>query len=380
MNSDRMADAWVRVNPKALRHNFAAIESHLAADTRSLNKPQIIAVVKANAFGHGLGQASLALQEAGARFFAVTTPSEALELRSAGITGRILVFLPALPDQLPELRDADIDLTICDSAGLEALIAAHGDDQRPVRAHLKVDTGMGRLGVLPGDALTLGRAIAAVADQVEFAGIYTHFARALERDPSTTQRQFAQFMEVVNDLEREGVGVGLRHCANSAAMIRFPEMRLDAVRPGTILYGQYPSAAVPRAVELQQTWQLQARVVSVRSVPAGTAIGYGGQFVTKHQTKLAVLPIGYADGFTVSPDSVHSGLRGVKALLRELSGRRQALTVTIRGCPAPVIGRVAMQICTVDVTDIQGVVAGDIVDIPARRIMTSAHLPRVYED
>lgn len=381
-NFDRglsLADAWVRVSAQGLRHNFAALKSHLASSARGAAAPQIIAVVKGNGYGHGLSQAGAALQTAGANFFAVTTPSEALELRSAGVTGRILVFLPALSEQLPELIAADLDLTICDAANLAAIVAAC-DSNGSVRVHLKVDSGMGRLGALPKQAHELGHAIAEASSQLQFAGIYTHFAKALERDPRPTQQQFELFMDVVGALQSDGISVGLRHCANSAALLRFPEMRLDAVRPGTILYGQYPSAVVPRSVELQSTWQLQARVISVRDVPEGTAIGYGGEFVTKRPTKLAVLPIGYGDGFAVSPDSVHSGMRGLKSILDVLTGRANRLAVTIRGVRAPVLGRVAMQICTVDVTDIPGVSAGDIADIPARRIMTSARLPRVCEE
>ena len=238
---------------------------------------------------------------------------------------------------------------------------------------------MGRLGVLPTDALDLARQIASEPN-VDFAGIYTHFARALEKDPAPTQRQFAQFQQVIRQITDAGIDPGLRHCANSAAMVRFPEMRLDAVRPGTILYGQYPSAAVPRTLDLQDTWRLQARVVALRPVPAGAAVGYGGEYVTKRPTRLAVLPLGYADGFTVAPASATAGWRGVKTLLRDLAGRGPGLHVTLHGRRAPVVGRVAMQTCMVDVTDIPGVAVGDIATVPARRITASARLPRVYED
>jgi alanine racemase len=377
MTLDPTADAWIRVSRKALVHNYTAIQGLLAED--GAEPPQIIAVVKANGFGHGAGETACTLQASGADFFAVTTPGEALELRAAGITGRILVFLPPLPDQLPALLAAELDLTVCDSDGLSALDAALAGLSRPARVHLKVDTGMGRLGALPDEALALGRRIAA-DDRLAFAGIYTHFAKALENDPAATQKQFAVFQQVIERLRDEGIAVGLRHCANSAAIVLFPEMRLDAVRPGTILYGQYPSRAVPRRLTLQDTWQMQARVVAVREVPKGTPIGYGGEYVTRRPTRLAVLPVGYADGFTVAPASANSGLRGVKTLLRDLMGHGAGLSVRIRGANAPVLGRVAMQICSADVTDIPGVQPGDVVDIPARRITASARLPRVYED
>lgn len=365
-------DAWISVSRGALAHNFQAVRSLLAQGTDK--PPQIIVVVKANAFGHGAAETARVFQGAGADFFAVTTPAEAMELRAAGIGGRILVFLPALPEQAGALLTAACDLTVGADADLDAVVEATRATGKTARVHLKVDTGMGRLGALPPEALELARKIAGTPSLI-FAGLYTHFARALEKDETATRRQFDEFDRVLRGLERAGIDPGLRHCANSAALVRFPDLRLDAVRPGTILYGQYPSAAVPRALDLRETWRMLARVVAVRDVPAGSAIGYGGEFVTRRPTKLAVLPVGYADGFTVAPASVGAGLRGLKNLLRPAP-----VTVTVRGKRAPVLGRVAMQICTVDVTDVPGVSVGDVVTVPARRITASARLPRLYED
>ncbi len=365
-------DAWISVSRSALRHNYAAVRELLAQGNSQ--PPQIIAVVKANAFGHGAGETARTFQEAGADFFAVTTPNEALELRDAGITGRVLVFLPPLPEQIAPLLAAGCDLTVCDAAGIVAVAEAAHAGSKPARVHLKADTGMGRLGALPTNVIKLAHQIAGEPN-LRFAGIYTHFARALDEDERSARQQFAVFQNVLDQLERDGLHPSLRHCANSAAMLRFPEMRLDAVRPGTILYGQYPSAAVPRALDLQETWRMLARVVAVRDVPAHTAIGYGGEFVTRRPTTLAVLPVGYADGFTVAPASANAGWRGLKTLLRPAQ-----ISVTIQGKRAPVLGRVAMQICTVDVTDIPGVAPGDIVTVPARRITASVRLPRMYEE
>jgi len=374
-----MHDAWVSVSPAALCHNVGAVRSLLGPGTESAKPPVLIAVVKANAFGHGAVETARTLQSAGVDFFAVTTPDEALELRDGGIGARILVFLPPLPEQTPGLVDADLDITVCDEPGLRQIMQAARGRQEPVNVHLKVDTGMGRLGVLPDAALPLARLIAG-EPTLTFAGIYTHFAHALERDETATRRQFAVFEQVIDRLRNEGIDAGLRHCANSAALVRFPEMRLDAVRPGTILYGQYPSAAVPRALKLQETWRLQARIVSLRDVPRGTSVGYGGEFVTRRPTRLATLPIGYADGFTLAPASATAGWRGVRSLVQGMIKRGPSLAVTVRGQKAPVIGRVAMQISALDVSDVPGVQVGDIVTVPARRLMTSARLPRVFED
>ena len=358
--------AWIEVSRAALRHNFSAVQTLVGPSV------QTIAVVKANAFGHGAGETARTFQEAGADFFAVTTPAEALELREAGITERILVFLPPLPDQIDALLTAGCDLTVADSSTVSAIAGAAGRLGLTASVQLKVDTGMGRLGVLPGEALAVASQIAD-APMLRFAGIYTHFARALEKDDAASRKQFAVFEKVLMELESARINPGLRHCANSAALVRFPEMRLDAVRPGTILYGQYPSAAVPRSLTLQETWRMSARIVSVRDLPAGSAVGYGGEFVTRRQTKIAVLSVGYADGFTTAPQSASKGLRGLRQLFKPAP-----VTVSVRGSRAIVIGRVAMQTCLVDVTDIPGVTAGDSVSIPARRLMASARLPRVF--
>jgi len=368
VSSPLLPDAWISVSRSALRHNFGAVQALVGPGVTA------IAVVKANAFGHGAGETARVFQDAGAGFFAVTTPDEAIELREAGITGRILVFLPPLPEQIETLLQADCDLTVCDSTNITAIADAARQTGKTASVHLKVDTGMGRLGVLPGEAFAAAQQIAG-NPHLRFAGIYTHFARALEKDESATRTQFAVFEKVLADLQQAKLDPGLRHCANSAALVRFPEMRLDAVRPGTILYGQYPSAAVPRLLTLRETWRMQARIVSVREVPAGSAVGYGGEFRTRRASTLAVLPIGYADGFTTAPASGSRGWRGLKAWLRPAP-----ITVTVRGKRAPVVGRVAMQTCTVDVTDIPDVAAGDSVMVPARRLMASARLPRVFSE
>ncbi len=361
-----LGSAWIEVSRAALRHNFGAVQALAGPDV------QTIAVVKANAFGHGAGETARTFQEAGADFFAVTTPAEALELREAGITGRILVFLPPLWDQVDALLTAGCDLTVCDRETVAAVSDAAVRLGVTASVQLKVDTGMGRLGVLPGDTLAVARQIAD-APALRFAGIYTHFARALEKDEAATRKQFAVFQKVLAELEANKINPGLRHCANSAALMRFPEMRLDAVRPGTILYGQYPSAAVPRSLSLQDTWRMRARIVSVRDLPAGSSLGYGGEFVARRPSKIAVLPVGYADGFTASPQSASRGLRGLRQLFRPAP-----VTVTVRGSRASVVGRVAMQTCLVDVTDISDAEAGDLVGIPARRLMASARLPRIF--
>ncbi|MGO8672114.1 MAG: alanine racemase [Capsulimonadaceae bacterium] len=371
--------AWVSISPAALRHNVQKIVRHLATASPA---PRLIAVVKANAYGHGAGQAAAVMEAAGVDFFAVTTAEEALELRVAGITGDILMFAPPLAGRGEELIERNISLTVADQGGLGWVADAARRVGRPAMVHLKVDSGMGRLGFLPSEAPAAVAQVAA-GPATRLAGVYTHFSRALEPGFAPTIAQFQTFQKVLAAIEAAGIDISsrgvLRHCANSAAFLRDHATWLDAVRIGTLLYGQYPTPASPRSLDLQATWQLKARVVSVRSVPAQTAVGYGAEYITSRASRLAILPIGYAEGVTLAPSSVMSGWRGAKVLVRNALGAAGP-AATIRGRPAPILGRVAMQMMTVDVTNIDGVEAGDIADVPCRRLAASARLPRVYEE
>ncbi|MEO7716066.1 MAG: alanine racemase [Capsulimonas sp.] len=377
MTDDELsATSWVSVSQGALAHNVRAIQKLLSEATPA---PRVIAVVKANAYGHGAPEAARVLAAAGVDFFAVTTGEEALELRRSGVAAEILAFAPPMHDQAAALIQNDITLTVADTENLAGISKAAAIVQKTASVHLKVDTGMGRLGVLPSEAVDLARAIS-VDPNVTLAGVYTHFGNALDKDEAPTRKQLAVFQSVLKNLKDAGIDPGLRHCANSAGVLLGSDYWMDAVRPGTILYGQYPSASLPKRLELRDSWKLKTRVVSVRRVPAGTAVGYGGEFVTKRATTLAVLPIGYADGFTVVPGSVASGKRGLKALVRGLMKPGAQNTVTIRGKRFPVVGRVAMQFCSVDVTNLTDVAVGDEVIVPARRVTSSSRLPRRYEE
>lgn len=370
---------WVSVDAAALRHNLGAVRQHLSSGGAGEKEPAVIAVVKADAYGHGMARAAQEFVAAGASMLAVTTAEEALDLCASGLTAPVLVFLPPPTPALPDLIAADITVTVADASDIDRTQAAAAGIGRIAAIHLKVDSGMGRLGVLPGSAVAVAQSIAS-APNLKLAGVYTHFARALDPDGAPTRRQFDTFRQVLDGMEKAGIDPGMRHCANSAAVLLDRAYWLDAVRPGTILYGQYPAGHLPKTLALRDSWKLQVRVASVREVPAGSAIGYGGEFVTKRTTRLAILPIGYSDGFTVAPASVNSGMRGVKSLLASLRPGHSGPTVTVRDRKAPVVGRVAMQLTSIDVTEIPGVEVGDIVTVPARRLMTSSRIPRIYSE
>lgn len=363
-------DVWVEVDLGALRHNLGQVRARLADGTR------ILAVVKANGFGHGYVEPSRALVQAGAWGLGVSRLEEALTLRSGGIEAPILVFAPILAENAPDAVDAAVDITVDSRRLAQAVSDAASHRGVRARVHVKVDTGMGRIGVAPDEAPSLCRAVTAMPG-LELAGLYTHFADAAAVSLSRTREQLRRFLAVCEDVHAQGIEYGIAHAANSAALVRLPESHLDMVRPGTVLYGQYPSAAVPRVLDLHPTWTLKARVCSVRMLASGARVGYGGEYRTKRDSRIAVLPIGYADGYTLVPEGPMYRQRPLAFAVRRLRGRRE---VRIRGRSAPVLGRVSMQTCVVDVTDIPGVEPGDEAVVPAMRIPTSPLIRRIYAD
>ncbi|HHW43639.1 alanine racemase [Desulfofundulus thermobenzoicus] len=323
---------WARVNLTAVAHNVRVI--------RGLLKPQtkFCAVVKADAYGHGALPVARVALENGAGYLAVAILDEALALRRAGITAPILILGYTPPEQAPLLVEHGITQTVFSLDDARAISAAAVAAGKKARVHLKIDTGMGRIGVPPAEAPDFAAAVA-VLPGLHVEGAFTHMASADERDKSYTRWQFARFMEAMAGIEARGVTIPIKHVANSATTLELPEMHLDMVRPGIILYGLWPSPEVRRVVDLKPAMELKARVAQVKEVPAGTSISYGRKFTTAAPSVIATLPIGYADGWS-----------------RLLSNKASVL---IHGRRAPVVGRVCMDQCMVDVTGIPGVRAGD---------------------
>ena len=364
--------AWVEVNLGALKHNLSEVRAFVGPSVK------VMAVVKADAYGHGAIATSRAFMEAGADCLGVTTLEEALELRDAGLAAPILVFSPLLPDQVEAALARDIEQTVCDLELAKPVSAAASKSGKPARVHVKVDTGMGRLGVVADDCADFMYRLLNMPG-IEIAGVYTHFANALARDISDAKRQNERFSDLIPLLRSKDIPTGLCHAANSAGLIRIPESHHDMVRPGTILYGQYPTSHMPRKLDLRETWCLKARIVALKKLPVGARVGYGSEFTAKRPTLAAVIPIGYSDGFTLIPESAARRANSpVSFIAGKVLGTNGGPHVTVREKRAPVIGRVSMQLCSVDVTDVPGVQLGDEVIIPARRTTTSSRIPRVH--
>jgi len=328
--------SWAEVSLDALRQNFRAVRQHVGENVA------ICAVVKADAYGHGAAACAGALESEGASWFGVTGTEEAMALRRAGIKARLLLMTGIWKGEEDEVVASNLTPTVWEPWHIEALERAAARRQIVLPIHLKLDTGMTRLGAskeaLPG----LCRSLAA-SQHLRLEGVSTHFATV--RDLEKARKQEALFHEGLAILEFNHLRPALIHMANSAALVSRPGTWKTMVRPGIVLYGY--SLTAGRAVQaediaalpLQPVLSWKTRVIALKDVAAGEAIGYGGTFVTQQQSRIAILPVGYADGFH-----------------RLLSNRGR---VIVRGEYAPVVGCVSMDLTTVDVTYIPGIEPGD---------------------
>jgi alanine racemase len=285
--------AEARIDLDAIRANVQRLRA--AAPTAGL-----MAVVKADGYGHGLVPSALAAKAAGASWLGVAVLDEALELRDAGIEGRILCWLAAPGERWVDAIQADIDVSISATWALDEVVASAQATGRPARVHLKVDTGLGRNGALPSEwpALVQAAAKAQVDGTVDVAGVWSHFAYADEPRHPTIAAQLAVFRQALAVAEEAGLEPEVRHLANSAATLTLPAAHFDLVRPGIAVYGVSPGAAVgtPQELGLRPAMTLAARFVTVKRAPAGHGVSYGHQYVTSAESTLGLVPLGYADG------------------------------------------------------------------------------------
>jgi alanine racemase len=316
-----------RVDLGALKSNYQAIVAQLALE-RPERPPGIIAVVKANAYGHGAGQCARALEEAGADLLACADIEEGLALRAAGVRAEILVFGALSVSDLDGLFDGSLTPTISTPGAARAVEAAAARYRRPIRYHLKIDTGMNRLG-FRFDNLQWTLPDLLASPNLQLDAVYTHFATADEPDSPLFELQRARFERAVAEIERLGGRPRYRHAANSAALLRDARVWLDRVRPGLLLYGVVPPP-LASALALRPVMALGSRVVAVKGLRPEEASGYGARFRADRPTTIAIVPAGYADGLDL-----------------RLAGRGAVL---IRGRRAPIVGSVCMDMLTADVT------------------------------
>ncbi|MBN1353533.1 MAG: alanine racemase [Candidatus Omnitrophica bacterium] len=333
---DYYRPTWAEIDLSAIRHNCRSIERLLGKNTA------IMAVVKANAYGHGIVRVSKTLEKLNIRYLGVATLDEALLLRKQKIKLPILILGSVLPEESGIAVANGITLTLCNNELLGALSGLSGVK---AKVHIKIDTGMGRIGLWHEDAIGF-IAEAGKRKNIELEGIYTHFSIA-GRDKFFTQYQINSFETVLEESERRGIRFPLKHAANSIACVDWKKSHLNMARPGIIIYGIYPKRNFPKLIKLKPAFSLKTKIVFIKTTPQGRSISYGRTYITQSRTKIATIPIGYADGYG-----------------RILSNKAEVL---VKGCRAPVVGKVTMDQTMIDVGHIKGVKVGDEVVLIGRQ-------------
>lgn len=365
-NEIKSFDRYIKIDLDAICANAREIRSHLKDGC------QLMAVVKADAYGLGAVSVADAIQD-DVDAFAVTYLHEGIELRQAGINKPILVFMPVRVNNAALLRQYQLTATIDSIESMEAL-AVNGDGQIPCQ--IKVNTGMNRFGCSPETAAALGAAVTK-SSSLQLTGIYSHLAEAA--DKNSAERQITVFSHVIDAFKEMDIDYGTAHIANSIAVLTIEKASFDMVRVGTLLYGQSP-VQLPNDWHLANPWLVDCKISAIRKVKKGELIGYGGDSKADRDLTLAMLPIGYADGFAVETDA-RSGTAAVfKKAARNIAGQltnKPAHYALFEGKRMAVVGRVAMQTCAVDITG-YSLNVGDIIEIAMRRTTSDARLPRVY--
>lgn len=330
---------WAEVDLDAVLDNLRRIRHRVGSAVR------VMAVVKSDAYGHG----KLEVVEKLHRYcdwLGVSFIDEGVELRQAGYDLPILCLVSPLPDELDALIKYELTPVISDlSLGRALSERLEFQGRAPVKVHLKIDTGMGRLGVWHTDAAGLAAELAALP-KIELGGMMTHFPLADGADKSFAREQVRRFAAVIDAVRERGLQPGICHAANTAAVLELPESHFDMVRPGLALYGSYPSPHVGREIGLETAIALRARLAVVKRLPAGTTISYGRRYRLERDTTVGVLPLGYADGW-------HRGM----------TGRARAI---VRGQRRPIIGVICMDMSMIDLGGLEDVRAGEVVTLMGR--------------
>jgi alanine racemase len=343
---------WAEVSLGALAYNLAAIKKYVnpAGEERKTAR-KVLSIVKGNGYGHGGPQVAKALEKAGSDWFGVTCTEEGIAVRNAGVRGPVLILTSFVAGEEKRLLEHDLTPVIHRCEQLAALdkVAGRRRSRKPAGFHLKIDTGMNRIGIAPADVECFARELGK-CQHLRLGGVMTHFASSEVFNDSLagqqTREQEERFFAALERLRATGIDTGLVHLANSAAIASRPETWADMVRPGAILYGYHPGydpmerrAEMEKKLPLRPVMSLRSRIISLREVTAGSGVGYDAAFLPKRASRIAVLAAGYGDG-------IH----------RSLGNRGNVL---VRGVLAPIVGIVSMDVTMIDVTDVPGVAVGD---------------------
>ncbi len=334
MDLRKTRPVWLEINLDNILENYKNIRK--IVDKNSM----IMAVLKANGYGHGSVELARLLKKNGVDRIAVAIITEAIELRKAGIEGDIQILSYTPKEQLGLVLDYDLIQGIYSLEDAKILSDEAQAREKIAKIHIKVDTGMARIGFLPNQSSLEAIVEISKLQNIEIEGIFSHFAKADEFDKGPSRIQYEKFQWFVTNLEKSGINIKLKHISNSGAVVDMPEYNLDMVRPGIILYGYYPSNQVNKNnLEIKPAMTLKGKISNIKTVQENIGVGYGHRFITSRESVIATVPIGYADGYS-----------------RMLSGKSY---VFVKDKRVPVVGSICMDQIMIDVTDVEGVKRGD---------------------
>lgn len=362
--------SWVDVDLDAISDNVRNIKKYLSST-------RLLAVVKANAYGHGLYPIACCAVESGADYLGVSSLEEGIFLRKKGISQPVLVFNTILPEQAADVLSYDLTATVCSFDVVQALDEAAARQNKKATVHLKIDTGFGRFGVLPEHAVEMIRVTTLNFKNIYIEGLYTHFSMAANE--KITRSQFNLFLSLIKTLKDQGYEIPLKHACNSTAVLNYPDMHLDMVRIGNLIYGLVPS----KDLKITNPSKIYSKIILLKNLPKGHYVGYGNKYKTKRSTTIAIVPFGYFEGlevFVSQPNGIWDGIKNfIKQILAKFGINSSSRKVNIHGVSCNILGKISMQNCIVDVTDIKdNVFVGDVVEFNARRVNLSQSITRIY--
>ncbi len=323
---------WCDISLDNLEHNVNQIKSKLKSNTK------LCAIVKANAYGHGVEEVAAKLVSQGVDYLAVAFIDEAMELRLCGFDQPILILGNIPKDTVEKVVEYNITAAVYNIETAKAISAEAQKQNKIAKIHIKIDTGMGRIGFAANEQSINEILEISKLPNIEIEGIFTHFAASDDVDDEMTIKQFDKFMYITGEIERNGLVIPVKHCCNSAAIIKFPYMHLDMVRAGIILYGMYPSD-IDYDIDLKPIMSFKSTVINVKTMQPGETVSYGATYRIDKPTKVATVAVGYADGYP-----------------RMLSNKGRVL---VNGCFANILGRICMDQCMIDVTNVHNINIGD---------------------
>lgn len=340
---------WAEINLDSLKDNIKEVRRITSKDA------MVMAVVKADGYGHGAVECAKVFLKNGADKLAVACCSEALQLRNADIKAPIMILGASFEEELDELIQNDITISLFSYDFAKKVSDVALKNEKTAKIHIKLDTGMSRIGYVTGinDEEIISEIIKiSKLENIELEGIFSHFSTADEKEIDYTHLQFERFMKICNELEQRGLKIPIRHIANSAGIIMYPKMHLDMVRAGVILYGFYPSEDVDKSrINLKKVMSVKSRITHIKEICDNRGVSYGKVYITNGKTKIATIPVGYADGYT-----------------RMLGGKAKIL---VNDEPKDVIGRICMDQCMINVTNVNNINIGDEVTIFGPKTVTA---------